>query len=282
MAILDRIRLMRVWRRLLAAGVAVAALQAAPPTSAAAAPFGALVVFGDSLSDSGNAGRYTDGPVWVEVLAAQLGVELRPARVGGTNFAVGGARSHGRPTDIRGQLHAFLTDHPGPPDAATLFIVYGGANDLLAAGCSGEETAARTAAAAIAATAGDLATAGATAILVPNLPDLGAAPIVRLQGADCARRARQMTRVFNAALEQQLRRVERRSGVRIVRVDAYAMAEEILANPGRAGFTDVRTPCQPGSCDGFLFWDQLHPTTQAHARMAAVALQALDGPGAAK
>lgn len=273
---------MRVWRRLLVAAIAVAALQAAPPTSAAAAvaPFGALVVFGDSLSDSGNAGRYTDGPVWVEVLAAQLGVELRPARVGGTNFAVGGARSHGRPMDIRGQLHAFLTTHPGPPDATTLFIVYGGANDLLAAGCAGEETAARTAAAAIAATAGDLAEAGATSILVPNLPDLGAAPIVRLQGGTCARRARQMTRVFNAALEQQLRRVERRPGVRIVRVDAYAMAEEILANPASAGFTDVRTPCQPGLCDGFLFWDQLHPTAQAHARMASLALRALDVPGA--
>ena len=31
----------------------------------AATPFSDLIVFGDSLSDNGNAGRFTDGPGWV-------------------------------------------------------------------------------------------------------------------------------------------------------------------------------------------------------------------------
>jgi cholinesterase len=34
--------------------------------------FDHLVIFGDSLSDSGNAGRYSNGPVWVEQLAEML------------------------------------------------------------------------------------------------------------------------------------------------------------------------------------------------------------------
>ncbi|MBL8667703.1 MAG: SGNH/GDSL hydrolase family protein [Rhodospirillales bacterium] len=272
MDIFMRIRMALLRPGILAALAVAAVLQT---DAAAASPFTALVVFGDSLSDNGNAGRFSDGPVWVEVLAAYLGTELKPSRVGGTNFAVGGARSHGRPMDIRGQLYAFMTGRHGLVDASALFVIYGGANDLLAAGCDARETAAKTGAAAIAATAGDLAAAGATHILVPNLPDLGASPIVRLQGAACARRARQMTRSFNAALEQELRRVERRSGVRIVRVDAYGMAEEIMANPGKAGFADVSTPCQQGSCAGALFWDQLHPTARAHARMAAEAVAAL-------
>jgi phospholipase/lecithinase/hemolysin len=45
-------------------------------------PFDHIVVFGDSLSDAGNAGRFSNGPVWVEQLAARLEVALRPTQAG--------------------------------------------------------------------------------------------------------------------------------------------------------------------------------------------------------
>ena len=44
--------------------------------------FSGLVVIGDSLSDSGNAGHFSDGPVRVEHVAARLAVRLRPSRLG--------------------------------------------------------------------------------------------------------------------------------------------------------------------------------------------------------
>jgi len=263
------------WRTLAVIGTLLAAAACFKPAAAAPDRFSGLVVFGDSLSDNGNAGRFSNGPVWVEVLASRIGAELTPSRLGGTNFAVGGARSHGRPVDIRGQFNAFMTGPHSPPAADALFIVYGGANDLLAAGCNGGETAARTGAAAIAATAGDLAAAGARHILVPNLPDISASPIVRVQGSACVQRARQMTLAFNAALEQALRRNERREDIRVIRLDAFALSEEVMANPGEAGFTNISTPCLQGPCEGALFWDQLHPTARAHAQLAAAALQAL-------
>ena len=70
----------------------------------------ALIVFGDSLCDGGNAhalrgdaafpcpphwrGRRCDGPVWVEQLAERLGLPpLVHSLAGGTNHAYGGARS---------------------------------------------------------------------------------------------------------------------------------------------------------------------------------------------
>ena len=81
---------------------------------AGASPFGysGLVVFGDSLSDSGNAGRYSNGPVWVERIATRIGAELRPSEEGGANFAVGGARTHGGATALRAQADAFLKALP--------------------------------------------------------------------------------------------------------------------------------------------------------------------------
>ena len=240
-----------------------------------AATFSSLVVFGDSLSDSGNAGRFSDGPVWVEFLAHSIGFELRPSRAGGTNYAVGGARSHGGRSDIRGQLHAYMTAGPAPA-SDTLFVVYGGANDILGHGCHNRGNAiTKTAAAAIAASVNDLATAGAHTILVPNLPNIGIAPAIQMQGRDCIRETSRLVQDFNGALEKALRAVETRHDIRIVRFDVFALGEHVMADPHRSGFADVARPCVSGSCEGVLFWDPLHPTSQAHALLAEAAERAL-------
>ena len=75
------------------------------------AQFSDLYVFGDSLSDVGNLsaatlgflpgsdyfdGRYSNGPVYAELLAEKLGLEpLRRSGEGGNNFAYGGASTSG-------------------------------------------------------------------------------------------------------------------------------------------------------------------------------------------
>jgi phospholipase/lecithinase/hemolysin len=101
----------------------------------AATPFSDLIVFGDSLSDNGNAGRFSNGPVWAERIAERMGLDLQPARSGGTNYAIGGARTHGGLTDVLSQTAAYLARRSVDPDA--LYIVFAGANDLLAAACRG-------------------------------------------------------------------------------------------------------------------------------------------------
>ncbi len=265
-----------------AAGGALAGTEpkkAAPPPS-----FADLVVFGDSLSDTGNAGRFSDGPVWVEGIADRLDVRLTPSRSGGTNYAVGGARTHGRPTDVRGQLQAYFASPYRRPISATLFVVFAGANDLLAAGCAGtRDRAAKTAAAAIAATVSDLAAAGARTILVPNLPDIGAAPLVQAQGSDCSNQLRRLSRAFNVALENKLEDIEHRyRSLHLVRLDVFALSEQLLALPGEAGFDHGDTPCTGDPCKRDLFWDSLHPSARAHARLAAAALQALGFPASSQ
>lgn len=250
----------------------------APPTQAAVSPYRALVVFGDSLSDGGNNGRYTNGPVWVELVARRLGVPLSPSRAGGTNYAVGGATTHGGPTSVRTQAQSFLSQRQGAADADALYVVFAGANDLLGGGCQpGDRTrVARTAAAALRATVDDLAAAGATDILVANLPDVGLAPLLRVQGADCAQAMERLTAAFNEALERDLRAVEEKRGIRILRLDTYALSLRLKDDPRAAGFTDIASPCMNGTCDGALFWDPIHPTAAAHARLADAALAVID------
>jgi outer membrane lipase/esterase len=58
--------------------------------------FDHLVVFGDSLSDTGNAGRFSNGLVWVEQVADTLRLPLIASNRGGQNYAVGGGAGGGR------------------------------------------------------------------------------------------------------------------------------------------------------------------------------------------
>jgi outer membrane lipase/esterase len=249
------------------------AIAAGNPTSA---PFSGLVVFGDSLSDNGNAGRFSNGPVWVEFIAERMGVELKPSRAGGSNYAVGGARTQGGASDVRGQLASYLSTRKGGADVGTLHIVSGGANDLLAAGCQpNRDAVSRSAAASLAANVDDLVAAGVRRILVPNLPDIGYAPVVRALGSSCVAAARRLTETFNAALERRLRAIEEKRSVRVQRLDVFSLADEVMRDPRSAGFENVTIPCQGGPCGGALFWDYLHPTSAAHARLAAEALRAL-------
>lgn len=272
---------MGMLRRAIICGIAVilgAASAHAQTRVPAVKPFSELVVFGDSLSDTGNAGRFTDGAVWVEVLARRLDLDLRASSAGGSNYAVGGARSHGGATDIRGQLRRYLDSSAKPLDPEVLFVVWGGANDLLAAGCAPGRDAATTAAAAMRASVDELAAAGARTVIVANLPDVGHAPIVRAQGPACTQTARRLTGEFNMALERGMRDVEARRGVRILLLDVFGLAERVIADPSAAGLRDGSDRCPPGACDGALFADALHPSAGAHAIIAEAALRELAAP----
>src|SRR4051794_436335 len=129
--------------------------------------FDHLVVFGDSLSDMGNAARFSNGPVWVEQLADMLGLPLHPSGSGGENFAVGGARLASGPQSLTAQVNQFL-QRPRP-SGRTLYVIWGGGNDVLAAIGDPEATREVTAAAAsLKRMLTELIAHGASDLLVPN------------------------------------------------------------------------------------------------------------------
>lgn len=268
------------------AGFASASIAAEPRA------YDGIVVFGDSLSDTGNAAgaRFSNGPVWVEHLARHFSLPVEPAISGGTNYAVGGARAHdpASPYNLRVQADRYLAEEPDRRSVGrTLFIVYGGANDLLAA-VSGQDPVllATNAVRVLGGIADDLASAGAGTILMPNLPDLAKVPAVRQFGPTVGRIASRVTEGFNLALDELLAGVEARHGMRIVRLDVHGLVERVFQDPRLLGEPGVNLtdPCAGGGriCsdpDRYIFWDQVHPTAFGHARLAGAALDVLAGNG---
>lgn len=246
----------------------------------AAVLFDRLVVFGDSLSDTGNAGRFTNGEVWVEDVARGLGLGLAPARFGGFNYAVGGARIHGGAFSLREQVRLFVaTRDSGRPDPETLYVVFAGSNDLRAlVGVADKAAGADAAVAEFASVLRTLVAAGGRSFLVPNLPDIGRTPEAHDFGEAWVREARTLTQRFNAGLARVLHEIER-DGVRVHRLDVFGLLDAAAADPQRFDLRDVGTPCpaalRDAGCDGYLFWDTMHPTRIGHARLGEAAVAVL-------
>lgn len=272
-----------------------------------AAPFSNLFVFGDSVSDSGNAfiasggagpvsppyfaGRASNGPVYAEYVAAQIGVPLAPSLAGGTNFAVGTARTDSSSIapqfDFFGQIGSFRSRFPAADPNALYLIFIGGNNmrDAIGAAAANPSDALRIGPAAVANAVGDIAEgigsligAGARSFLVLNLPDLSLTPGVFEAGNPLISNfARATSSAFNSALDAALAVF---GGVDITRFDTFALFESIRANPSAFGFANINNRCYTGSetrfdgtvCvdpDRFLWWDGLHPSARAHALLGA-------------
>lgn len=269
-------------RRVLAALVLCFAATFA--SSAGAVSFTAIYAFGDSLTDTGNAcgggcpgypvppyaaGRFSNGPVWVEGVAAGLGLSVSPSFYGGNDYAVGGATS----TGIRNtQVPGYLSSVGGVASPTALYVLWGGGNDGLGGGSP--VAAANNMIASI----NNLHLAGAQYFFVANLPDLSLTP-----SAYGYAPAQAFSLAFNSTFATGLAGL---SGVTIYAYDAYAALNSTVANPGLYGYTNVNTPCWNGvtACanpNEYVFWDTVHPTATAHAATATAALALIPEPGTA-
>ncbi len=269
-----------------------------------------MVVFGDSLSDTGRhfasygepaapsyQGRFSNGPVWVEYFAQAHG--LSPSQV--RNYAIGGATSGhvncctpgatGVLDEIAEFVHDRQVSNAFNPDA--LYIIWVGANDFETWQRTGTLTSRPpneligSAISNISEAIQTLSANGARRILVANLPDLGQIPrIIAMNDPVRANLATTGTIMFNANLAWETSRLEQSLGVDIVLMDVNSLFEGIQANPALAGFTDATTACylgggatpcaNPGS---HVFWDAVHPTTAAHQIVAGLAGTALSNGG---
>jgi outer membrane lipase/esterase len=265
------------------------------PLSAFALPFNSLYVFGDSLSDTGNAAAYagidlpwpyhenriSNGPLAVDALAAQLGLNADPYLLGGTNFAVAGARA-GRMDlgDLSYQLGAFSSGGYDPSDALSLVFI--GGNDVRKAASEADDTVAAgilgDALMGVDFTIRSLIAAGAQQILVPNVFDIGLIPESALAEAMYSgyqARASALTAQYNMALAANLAMIEFDTGIDLMEFDLFGFGQNVIANAGNYGITNTTDSCllegfEPSlpkpECDfeTYAFFDTIHPTAKFH------------------
>jgi len=253
-------------------------------------------------------GRFSNGPVSVEYLwrllkgsnsavlapfLSKQGLQLQD----GINLAFGGSTSgyvNQTPGGFYvpgalGQVELFRTALKGKkPQPGALYVIWTGANDYI----TGATDQPAEVVANIAKTIETLYSLGARNFLVPNLPDLGLAPIIQSEGPEKIQEFSQFTETHNDLLDRAGNELKiKLRGSSIVIVDLYTVSQNLLSNgiPPTSEHIIIAPPAlaviaagteavsclftDPTACPDvnvtetvppFYFWDILHPTTLIH------------------
>ena len=231
------------------------------------AEFSKLVVFGDSLSDTGNIAlfnlpapyfrnRISDGPVGVDFIANSIGSNADASRhlLGspqGFNYAVSGGNIVGTdPEDLAQQVNAHLQRVDQQTDQEALYVIIMGGNDLRDIRSITNAAIASQRISAVAARLDTqiarLVDAGARAFLIANVPNVGRIPETLQRQADdptISARAEAYVRQYNAAFDQVLAKYLQRDDLAVSSFDLFQALENILNNFTALGFRSRDEGC---------------------------------------
>jgi outer membrane lipase/esterase len=241
-----------------------------------------IVVFGDSLSDTGNVFaltglhstrpytasnipdapypigglNFSNGHIWISEVGRKLNntvdvsAALRAPHVF-NNYAFGGARARdgASPIPSLSQQVSLYLGNPGNISVTRHFVVIGGndVRDAISAYMTGGSLAAGhiivDAVTAISDNIQSLAATGARYFMVGNVPDLGKVPAVTALGPDASRLASTLTIQFNDALERTLVMLETEPSIHITRLDLFSFINNVVTDPGAYGLINVTASC---------------------------------------
>lgn len=279
------------------------------------------LVVGASLSDNGNSctaaptscppsppyqkGVYSNGPLWIDTVAAAVGGAAVPSLLGGTNFAFAGARTGPVPgvtaaqsvPNMLLQFNSMLLANNNRISPNALVVVDSSSfanniNDALTMVAANPSQAATIANNVVTSGVTDIVSilnviynVGGRNVLVVNVPDVGKTPLVlSLNNPQIAALATQMSAGYNGALQQQIQILLARSDYAVRTLDLFTLLAQAQANPAGFGLTNATAPCFVPPPTGpllcatpatYLFWDPFHPTYTAGQLMATNALKAL-------
>ena len=254
-------------------------------------------------------GRFTNGPVWIEHIAKFYYPDDAAAHL--LDYAFGGsgvseADDEGDEDEealftLRREIDSYLLAHHDRADEQSLFAVWMGSNNYVSLPDDPDQ-------AVIVANQGilheleRLAEKGAKHIMVVTLPDLGQTPAaVDFDSIDVLT---SLTHRHNALLEHNVLALkEKYPAVQWLFFDVNVMFMNAIHSPADYGFTNVTDTCYeaamgtPSSlsivkmasmvtrkvsqdaCEGYLFFDPIHPTVRAHQFMAEEGIKILQEAG---
>jgi outer membrane lipase/esterase len=282
----------------------------------ASAQWTGVYAFGDSSTDAGwfkpvlppNTGRFTTNPdpVWAQIVAERYGFTANPANQGGTNYAQGGAfvaQTPGYPPvpptaaaqPLTTQVSNYIAQGVDP---GALHFVSAGYNDIfltLQQAAAGQITTAQAQANIVQAATryvqqvGLLQAAGAQNLAVLNIYDLGKSPYGVAAGPAVAAQISQIVSLYNTTVQSGLNAL----GGSVMRVDAAAIYNDIIANASAIGLSNTRdracgsvpslvcTPANlvaPNANTTYLYADDVHPTGAGFALLAQAVASMIEGP----
>lgn len=278
--------------------------------------FSRLVIFGDSLSDTGNLfghispnlpppyfeNRISDGPLAVDLVAEALATQALAAAQGGDNYAVVGGNVLGTDyEDLSSQVDRFLSAPTAAIADQDLFLLVMGGNDLRGLRGLQPELAAEQSTQIVAALDEQirrLHASGARKFLVANVADVGRTPETLQRESDSPGISAQLSAYvidYNEQLEARFADWQQLAGVELYHFDLFSALNQLLQAPQAFGFTYTEVGCfdldsyafHP-ACAGpfipalnpdfseFIFFDNLHPTSGVHLMIGVAMLQRLN------
>ena len=219
--------------------------------------YSSIVAFGDSLSDNGNVRRFTDGALWVELLADHDSAALHDVAYGGATTGYDNPLIDSTQTGLLWQVENSLPLLTSQPPGATLLTIWAGANDL----AQGRDST--QALVNIGAALDDLYEAGGRNFLVGNLPEVGRTPAyLSMDDPTAVAGATLWVDAFNSGLEDLLQEESAtHPDMNLAEMDIAALfAQYAVGSPQWQA----------------LFWtDGFHPSAAGHEAIYRTALDSL-------
>ena len=292
---------------------------------ASATPLNKIVVFGDSLSDNGNLyeymkrelplsppyfeGRFSNGPVWIELLTKMYYPKTSRAHL--FDYAFGGAGVSEEVDEdddgdevlftLRREIDSYLLSHQDKADESSLYVIWMGSNNYLGVPDDVDGTV-NLVILGIKHDLQRLIQKGAKHIMVVNVPNLGNTPAAK--DFDAVALLTDLSLTHNALLKKTVDEMKSEDpSVQWFYFDVKEVFDDLLNDPGRYGLTNTSDTCYEemvnnpseksilkmvssvkartsvDACTGYLFFDPVHPAEPAHVIMAERTKQMLDDAG---
>lgn len=297
-----------------------------------ASPLHKIVAFGDSLSDNGNLyrymhkqipisppyykGRFTSGPVWVELVAEHYFPGDAANHL--VDYAFGGSGidaeeeedeeddfNDGAMLTLKAQVDSYLLAHNDKVDSSNLYTVWMGANNYLGIPDVPDDEI-NMVLSGIEKELVRLVEKGAKHIMVVGLPDLGRTPMAA--EFESEKELTYLAEEHNLRLEARVHALEATyPEVSFIFFNVNELFTNALDHPEKYGFKDIKGTCydaidydyEPSSqtilnmaarvkphtefdesiCDTFLFFDPVHPSARPHQFISEEAVALLDAAG---